>query len=114
MNQHDAEIRKAREILAQMEHCFSYFKSFIERQHQLLISLADESPKDADITVVRDTEKSDIYDNQTLARYLKVTPKTLKRYRDEGLLSFTQVYGKIWYSQKDVDDFLSKRHVEPL
>jgi hypothetical protein len=109
MNPHDTEIRKAREMLAQMEHCFSYFKSFIEKQHQFLNSLC-ESQTDATstTTTTNETEMPGMFDNKKLATYLGVSTKTLKRYRDEGLIPFKQAYGKFWYSPNDVTEFFSK------
>ena len=109
MNQHDAEIRKAREMLAQMEHCFAYFKSFIEQQHQFLNSLS-ESGNDAApaIRAVNDGEMPGMFDNKKLAAYLGVSIKTLKRYRDDGLIPFKQAYGKFWYSPDDVAVFFAK------
>ncbi len=109
MNQHDAEIRKAREMLTQMEHCFSYFKSFIEKQHQFLISLS-ESKSDVAPTVLsaNESDMPGMFDNKKLAAYLRVSIKTLKRYRDEGLIPFKQAYGKFWYSPDDVAEFFAK------
>lgn len=49
-----------------------------------------------------------IYTNKTLAEKLDVSERTLKKYRDEGKLAFSQVHDKFWYKEKDVDDFLRK------
>ena len=38
---------------------------------------------------------------------LGIKDKLLKKYRDDGLLSFRQVGDKFWYTQKDIDQFLS-------
>ena len=44
--------------------------------------------------------------------FLKVSKRTLQRYRDEGLLSFTQVTGKIMFQRADIEAFLNSNHVD--
>ena len=46
--------------------------------------------------------------NQEAKLILKCSESTLKRYRDKGLISFTQVGSKILYTKKDINDFLEK------
>jgi excisionase family DNA binding protein len=43
---------------------------------------------------------------------LQVSKRTLQRYRDEGLLSFTQVSGKIMFQKTDIEVFLNGNRVE--
>lgn len=51
------------------------------------------------------------YNNKALQELLGVEDKLIRKYRDLGLLSYTKVGDKYWYSQKDVSDFLEKnRH----
>lgn len=51
-----------------------------------------------------------IYTNKTLQELLGVGEQLLKRYRDYGLLSYSRVGDKYWYSQKDVEQFLEKNY----
>ena len=53
-----------------------------------------------------------LYTNKSLKELLGVGDKLIKQYRDNGLLSFTQVGDKFWYSQADIDKFLSVCHNE--
>lgn len=53
-----------------------------------------------------------LYTNKTLKELLGVGDKLIKQYRDNGLLSFTQVGDKFWYSQTDIDKFLAVSHNE--
>lgn len=45
-------------------------------------------------------------------KLLHVSKRTLQRYRDEGLLSFTQVSGKIMFQMADIEVFLNANRVE--
>lgn len=51
-----------------------------------------------------------IYTNKTIKEVLGVQDKLLKKYRDDGLLSFHQVGDKFWYTYDDVQQFLSKHY----
>lgn len=53
-----------------------------------------------------------LYTNKSLKELLGVGDKLIKQYRDNGLLSFTQVGDKFWYSQEDVHKFLAVNHNE--
>lgn len=58
------------------------------------------------------TPTSQLYTNRTLKELLGVGDKLIKQYRDNGLLSFTQVGDKFWYSKADIDNFLAVSHYE--
>lgn len=51
-----------------------------------------------------------IYTNKTIKEVLGIQDKFLKKYRDDGLLSFHQVGDKFWYTNDDVQHFLSKHY----
>ena len=53
-----------------------------------------------------------LYTNKSLKELLGLGDKLIKQYRDNGLLSFTQVGDKFWYSQEDVHKFLAVNHNE--
>ena len=53
-----------------------------------------------------------LYTNKSLKELLGVGDKLIKQYRDNGLLSFTQVGDKFWYSQEDVHKSLAVSHNE--
>lgn len=46
------------------------------------------------------------YNTDEAAAYLKVCKKTLQNYRDDGLITFSQIGRKITYAQSDLDSFL--------
>ena len=54
------------------------------------------------------------YNNAQLKQLLGIGDKLVKKYRDEGMLGFTQVGDKYWYSSSDVEHFLHhKKHYYP-
>lgn len=53
-----------------------------------------------------------VYSNKELCLLFSITDKTLRLYRNEGLISYSRVDDKIWYTQDDVDEFLKKHHYD--
>lgn len=45
---------------------------------------------------------------------LNVKERLLKKYRDDGLLAYSQVGDKYWYTYEDVTNFLTLSKVESL
>ena len=56
--------------------------------------------------VLEDNEK--ILDNQDLCFLLKVSTRTLQRYRDEGQLPYFRVKAKIYYRASEISTFLKE------
>lgn len=55
-----------------------------------------------------------ISDNKALMTLLSVKDRYLKRLRDNGLLGYSRNGDKYWYTQTDVDRFLSQCHCAPF
>ena len=53
-----------------------------------------------------------IYDNKKIRELLGINDKLLKKYRDNGLLGYSRVGDKYWYSEQDIEKFLSKTHID--
>lgn len=53
-----------------------------------------------------------VYDNQAIMELLNIKHKYLKMLRDKGFLGYSRCGDKYWYSQSDVDLFLSRFHYE--
>jgi len=51
-----------------------------------------------------------IYDNADAMKILKVSRRTLQSWRTEGLISFSQIGSKLYYSQQDIKDFMNRNH----
>ena len=51
------------------------------------------------------------YNNKELCKVLGVEERLIQKYREQGLLAYSKIGDKYWYSQQDVLDFLEKtRH----
>lgn len=52
------------------------------------------------------------YSNKELRELLNVEEKLIRKYREQGMLSYSKVGDKYWYSQHDVIEFLNKNKVD--
>ena len=52
-----------------------------------------------------------LLDNQDLCLLLKVSTRTLQRYRSSGILSYRRIQQKVYYLESDVHKFISKEFV---
>lgn len=51
-----------------------------------------------------------VYDNEQICKILGISSKVLFRYRCDGLLPYSRVGDKYWYSQEDLDSFMKNTH----
>jgi len=52
-----------------------------------------------------------VYTNESLTELLGIGERTLRRYREDGLISYSKVGDKIFYSDDDIRAFLLENHV---
>jgi len=57
-------------------------------------------------------DSSRIYTINEACEFFNVSKRTLQKYRDEGMISFSQVGDKIFFQRSDIDAFLSCYRVE--
>jgi excisionase family DNA binding protein len=50
-------------------------------------------------------------DIQEVCQLLKISKRTLQAYRDKGILSFSQIGGKIYFKVTDIDEHLKNHYV---
>lgn len=55
-----------------------------------------------------------IYSNDAVLNMLGVSGKTLQRYRNEGLIGYSQIKDKYFYSYNDLTKFMASHHVAPI
>ena len=82
--------------------------SITETLHQILLRLTSMEEKIASVS------SPALYDNKALMSLLRVKDCYLKRLRDNGLLGYSRHGDKYWYTQADVDRFLSRCHFAPF
>lgn len=52
--------------------------------------------------------------NKEVKDLLNIQDRLLKKYRDDGMLGYSQVGDKYWYTQSDIDNFLTTCRVAPI
>lgn len=63
-----------------------------------------------ELSTIKATPTNYIYTNKEIKELLGVQDKLLKKYRDDGLLAYSQVGDKYWYKQSDIDKFLESNY----
>ncbi len=53
-----------------------------------------------------------VYTNKEMMELLGASSATLKKWRDEGELSYSLIGATYYYSDKDIEDFLRNHHYE--
>ncbi|HRF14035.1 MAG TPA: helix-turn-helix domain-containing protein [Bacteroidia bacterium] len=51
-----------------------------------------------------------IFDNADVLDILKVSRRTLQQWRTDGVIGFSQVGSKLYYTQKDISDFIARHY----
>lgn len=51
-------------------------------------------------------------DNEEFMQMLKISKRTAQNYRDCGKISFSQIGGKIFYRESDIQKFLEKHYIK--
>ena len=55
-----------------------------------------------------------VYTNRTIMELLDINTTTLKKYRDQGLLGYSRIDDKFFYTAEDVYTFLKNTHYDPF
>lgn len=56
----------------------------------------------------------ELLDNQDLFQMLKVSPRSLQRYRSSGKLPYYTISGKLYYKLSDVHQFIRESFSAPI
>ena len=49
-------------------------------------------------------------DNQEFIQLMNISKRTAQTWRDDGIISFSQIGSKIYYKMKDIETLLNKNH----
>lgn len=55
-----------------------------------------------------------IFDSQEVIQLLHLSKSTLQKMRDEGYIGFSQVNGKFFYRQSDINAMIEKHYKPPF
>lgn len=53
-----------------------------------------------------------VYTNSDLLKLLQINISTLRKYRDEGIIGYSKVGNKYFYSSDDLNKFLRQSHYD--
>ena len=53
-------------------------------------------------------------DSKEVCKMLHICLRTLQYYRDNGLIPYSSICGKVYYNVSDIDDLLQKNYVNSL
>jgi len=84
------------------------FNLIQQDQYDLLLSRIETMHKE--LSVKQKNPKEVIYDSQSLMKMLNISRSTLQKMRDDGYLGFSQVNGKFFYRQSDVNEMIDKNY----
>lgn len=56
----------------------------------------------------------ELLDNQDLLQMLKISPRSLQRYRSKGKLPYYTISGKLYYKLSDIHQFIRECLTVPL
>ncbi|HRH35926.1 MAG TPA: helix-turn-helix domain-containing protein [Catalimonadaceae bacterium] len=60
----------------------------------------------SELSKKQDNQKDSFLDNQQFLQLMKVSKRTAQTWRDEGIISFSQIGSKIYYQMSDVQKLL--------
>ncbi len=84
----------------------SAFEMMMARFDELAKRVADTCHKH------KQRELSQWLDNQDVCEMLNISKRTLQSYRDNGVLEYTQVDRKIYYSVAEVNRFINDKTIK--
>nr|WP_294894746.1 helix-turn-helix domain-containing protein [uncultured Pedobacter sp.] len=83
-------------------------KILSEKEYQEIISRLNDLEQQA-----KDNQKSPqevFYDNQEFLLVMHISKRTAQKWRNDNLIAYSQVEGKIYYKHTDVLEMLNRNH----
>jgi hypothetical protein len=66
------------------------------------------------LSVKQKDPKEVIFDSQELMQLLNISKSTLQKLRDDGHIGFSQINGKFYYRQFDINQMIEKNYKAPF
>ena len=89
------------EYIAIDKQAFEEMKSDLKEMKEILIKKSSDY-----------LQQDKYYDVNETLKILHVSRRTLQKYRDSGLISFSQISGKIYFSAQDISDHMKRHHIK--
>jgi len=89
---------------------FEEIREFLDRVMDRLITLERKLERKIDQMTRRQNNLNgdELLDTQDLCLLLKTSKRTLQRYRNNGVLPFHYIEGKVFYKLSDIHEFIRK------
>ena len=104
--------------VAKLEIVFVNEKLYYREQHIIdVLTILQNLAKSNIVNLLRPIPQlvkdiaTPVYSSKDLMKLLDVKESTLRRYRDDGLLDYSKVKDKIWYTQEHLNTFLNKTDI---
>ena len=65
-------------------------------------------------TRLEGVDGEELLDNQDILLLLKISPRTLQRYRSNGMLAYYRISGKIYYKRSDVEQLVKDSYAKSV
>jgi hypothetical protein len=88
------------------------FQVITQEQYQELLTKLDILGKQ--LATKQKDPKEVIFDSQELMQLLNIGKSTLQKLRDDGHIGFSQVNGKFYYRQFDINEMIEKNYKPPF
>lgn len=83
-----------------------------EKLNQLILSIELLNKQVKELSDKSKVTGKKIYTNSEIRELLGVQDKLIRKYRDDGKLAYHKEGDKFWYTQEDIDQFLSHNYNE--
>lgn len=88
------------------------FQVITEEQYKDLIARLESLSKQ--LSVKQKDPREVIFDSQEVMQLLNLSKSTLQKLRDDGHIGFSQVGGKFYYRQHDINEMIEKNYKAPF
>ena len=88
------------------------FQVITEDQYKELLNKLEHLSKQ--LSTKQKDPKEVIFDSQELMQLLNISKSTLQKLRDDGQIGFSQVNGKFYYRQFDINEMIEKNYKPPF
>lgn len=62
------------------------------------------------VSITQKNPKEVIFDSQQLMQVLNISKSSLQKLRDNGIIGFSQIQGKFFYRQSDINEMIEKNY----
>lgn len=80
------------------------YKSIVDALSEIKAKLAEQPKKSTD----------DFIDNESFIKLMNISKRTAQTWRDTRVIAFSQIGGKIYYKNADVEEMLKSHYHNPF